>query len=81
MNDTTKLTLRLNRNLINFAKQYSKEHGISVSQLVHDYFTILVENTQNSSAVDTPITSSLTGILRQSKISEKDYRKYLKDKY
>jgi hypothetical protein len=38
---TTKLTLRMDENLINQAKDYAKHSGKSVSKLVADFFALL----------------------------------------
>lgn len=85
MNEETKLTLRINRKLIAFAKFYSTAHEKSISKMVSEYFILLAEQTpvQHQAIVkaETPITKSLIGVLRKQKISEKDYKKYLMDKY
>lgn len=40
----TKLTLRLEKRLIERAKAHAKRKGMSVSQMVADYFKVLGEN-------------------------------------
>lgn len=78
-----KLTLRLDESLINKAKEYANEKGTSVSQLVADYFALL--QSENQSSPDkknlSPITASLSGILKENEVSEEDYKKHLEEKY
>jgi hypothetical protein len=77
-----KLTLRLEDQLIEKAKSYAAHTGKSVSQVVADYFKLLTNTKMKSvPSSSTPITKSLRGLLRQSKIDEKDYKKYLEEKY
>ena len=75
----TKLTLRLEDSLIQQAKSYAKQHDKSLSQVVADYFQILTQQPKKS--ITSPITKSLIGVLGTSNIDEKDYKKYLEDKY
>ena len=78
----TKLTLRLDDELIDKAKHYSKEHGYSVSQLVAEFFARLTrQETPISPAVTGPITHSLRGVLKNQDCSEEDYRQHLDQKY
>lgn len=75
----TKLTLRLEDELIQQVKIYAKQQNKSVSQIVADYFKILSQQTIINPAP--PITQSLTGILHDLEVNEADYKQYLKDKY
>ena len=77
----TKLTLRLEDQLIEQAKSYAAQAGKSVSQLVSDYFKLLTTHRTKTNSPSTPITQSLRGLLRESKLDEKDYRKHLEEKY
>ncbi len=78
----TKLTVRIEESLIEAAKKYSKAHGKSLSQLIADYLYLITEITPSTQSDHTPpLTQSLKGILRGKKVSEADYKKYLKDKY
>ena len=77
----TKLTLRLDDQLIEQAKSYAAQAGKSVSQIVSDYFKLLTVEKIKSVSPSTPITQSLRGLLRESQIDEKDYKKYLEDKH
>lgn len=77
----TKLTLRLEDRLIEQAKSYAAQSGKSVSQVVADYFKVLTSEKNAESSPAAPITQSLRGLLRASKLDEKDYRKYLEEKH
>tara|TARA_R110002124_G_scaffold280490_2_gene453788 strand:- start:27154 stop:27399 length:246 start_codon:yes stop_codon:yes gene_type:complete len=77
----SKLTLRLDESLIKRAKKRAKQKGTSVSKMVADYFALIEEEKDSFSQSLPPITSSLVGILKNSAISEKDYEKYLEEKY
>jgi len=77
----TKLTLRLEERLIEQAKSYAAHAGKSVSQLVADYFRMLTSEKRKILPPSTPITQSLRGLLRESKLDEKVYKKYLEKKH
>lgn len=73
-----KLTLRLNKRLIEQAKQYAAKHNLSVSELVETYFLNLE---QDETAEHTPLVLQLTGLLPQSTDVEQIYGDYLVEKY
>ena len=77
----TKLTLRLEDDLIRSAKRHASIMGKSVSQMVADYFYLLDKKTTKGKQQITPIVKSLRGSLKGSGVDEKDYEKYLEDKY
>ncbi|HIJ82174.1 MAG TPA: antitoxin [Desulfuromonadales bacterium] len=77
----TKLTLRLEDQLIEQAKSYAAQAGKSVSQIVADYFKLLTSQKIKTSMPSTPITRSLRGLLRESNLDEEDYKKYLEVKH
>lgn len=79
----TKLTLRVDSSLISAGKKYSKAHGKSLSKLFSDYLMLITSKqiSEKSPMEMPPLTRSLKGILRNTKISEEDYQKYLQDKY
>lgn len=77
----TKLTLRLDDQLIEQAKSYAAKAGKSVSQLVAEYFKLLTSEKTKPTSSSTPVTQSLRGLLRESKLDEKDYKKYLEEKH
>jgi hypothetical protein len=75
----TKLTLRLDDELIARAKRHSAKSGKSVSQLVSDYFTLI--DSQESDVEITPRVRSLRGVLAGSGLDERDYRRHLEEKH
>ena len=77
----TKLTLRLDDELINRAKSYARRSGKPVSQLVAGYFSMLDNKPDKERSELTPIVRSLKGSLKGAKIGNKDYKKYLEEKH
>lgn len=77
----TKLTLRLDRNLIRSAKQYAGNSGKSVSQLVADFFYLIEKKSPRTSEPLTPVVQSLKGALKAAELDESDYKKYLEEKF
>lgn len=69
----TKLTLRIEKELIDRAKEHSRRTGRSVSRLVEDYFRSF-EGTPASPASESPVVDSLRGLLRGSRLDENDHR-------
>jgi len=59
--------------------RYAKDHDKSLSQIVTDYFKMLTQQTETISI--SPITDSLIGVLKSSDLDQKDYKKYLEEKY
>lgn len=78
---STKLTLRLDNHLIESAKEYSAKTGKSVSRIVADLFEIIKNEKLKKEPALPPTVSSLRGVLKGKKINEKDYKKYLEEKY
>ena len=78
----TKLTLNLNRSIIENAKDYAKENSVSLSKLIENYLNSLTRK-ENSDKNISPLVKSLTGII-PSDSNEKnkdDYYEYLQQKY
>ncbi|WP_457654689.1 DUF6364 family protein [Rhodocaloribacter sp.] len=83
----TKLTLRLDEELIRKAKRYARARGKSVSQLVADHFRALTGTKEARLDEEElpPVTRSLLGAF----VGERDvpadpeeaYRKHLEDKH
>ena len=78
-----KLTLKLDENIVEKAKNYAKEHNSSVSKLVEEYFRFI---TMDSSEIDkvriTPTIKKLSGILNSKSIDPKLERaEYLSKKH
>lgn len=78
----TKLTLRLDKELIVSAKDFARQNGKSLSQVVADYFKMLGSDRRQDSVSPLPPTvSALKGSLRGSSVDEIDYRRYLEEKH
>jgi hypothetical protein len=77
----TKLTLRLEEELIKKAKALAEQRGKSLSKLVAEYFKYITSKEPVSEKELPPIVKSLSGSLADSNIDEGDYRKYLEGKY
>ncbi len=78
---TTKLTLRMDENLINQAKDYAKHSGKSVSKLVADFFALLNPEPEEDFDEISPKVKSLLGIMRDYQVSPEEYKKHLEKKY
>ena len=76
--EKTKLTLRVEKTLIESAKRYAQEHDTTVSQLISNFMRALIKKAEPPS--NTPILDELTGIL-PSDVTISDYRQYLSEKY
>lgn len=77
----TKLTLRLEEELIRRAKFFAKKTGKSISQMAADYFALLEKQPEKSDLPLTPFVRSLKGALRGTKVEIEDYHRYLEEKY
>lgn len=77
----TKLTLRMEKALIEKAKIFANTSGKSVSQLVADYFAILDEDQTHSDIKTTKLVSSLKGIMKGHSVDEEDYKRYLIERH
>ena len=76
----TKLTLRLDDQLVRDAKQYARRAGKSLSQMVAEYFSAVTAPEAVSCEL-TPVVSRLKGSLAGSKVDLGDYRAYLEEKH
>lgn len=77
----TKLTLRLEDELIEKAKILARQRGKSVSKLVSEYFNYITSKEIDSETDLPPIVKSLYGSLANKDVKESDYKKYLEGKY
>lgn len=84
----TKLTLRLESQLIENAKIYAENTGKSLSQIVSDYFQALQHQdlSKKKTTETPPITQALEGILlspktQAKKINKNNYYEYLEKKH
>lgn len=78
-NSTTKLTLRMDRKLVQRAKSYAKSSGKSVSAIVADFFELLEEQGTRAPEL-TPAVRSLIGVISPP-TEEREYRRYLDRKH
>ena len=80
----TKLTLRLNENVIQRAKTYAQSHKISLSKIIESYLdSITKQKDEKQKMPITPLVESLTGVidLPAGFDYKEEYRNYLEEKY
>jgi len=78
----TKLTLNVNKSVIERAKEYAKSHKISLSKLIESYLASLT-NKKSQEAEITPLVESLIGVIELDKDFDykNGYTDYLMEKY
>jgi hypothetical protein len=76
--EVTKMTVRVQKELLQRAKQYAKEHDTNLTRLITAYLSQL-ELTDDILA-SSPIVKRLSGSL-SSDIGRDDHRQYLESKY
>ena len=78
----SKLTLKLNAEVIEQAKLYAKRTNTSVSKLIENYLSALTSKDKEEVEIS-PIVESLTGIINLDDTEEyqKDYTDFLNEKY
>ena len=79
----SKLTLRLDKDIIEEIKIFALKHKQSLSSLTEDlYKKILLSNENSGSRIETPIARKYKGILGSENIDVAEQRlEYLKEKY
>ncbi len=77
----TKLTLRLDERLIRRAKTYARKSGKSVSQIVGEYFLLLVGKELESKESLPPTVRALKGAMKGPDVDRDTYRRHLEEKY
>ncbi|MBN1463196.1 MAG: hypothetical protein JXQ69_07105 [Paludibacteraceae bacterium] len=80
----TKLTLRLNDNVIERAKLYARGHKVSLSKMIESYLDNITKQKEEEKTKNiTPLVESLSGVISLPSDFDykKDYRKYLEKKY
>ena len=76
-----KLTLNINKSVIDGAKLYAKENEMSLSKLIENYLNSFVKPPSTERKIS-PLVESLTGIIPDVHDDErKEYRDYLTKKY
>ncbi len=77
----TKLTLNLDKDVIEQAKSYAKTNSVSLSKLIESYLDSLTKRSEKKSKVS-PLVESLTGVIPSGNYGDqKDYKDYLSKKY
>lgn len=77
----TKLTLSLDKDIIESAKDYAKNRKVSLSQLIENYLNALTKKEEKDIKVS-PLVESLTGVIpNEDTDSKSDYYDYLSQKY
>lgn len=76
----TKLTLRMDEDIINSAKSFAGEQGKSLSKMVADYFSLLIYKNNKTHEI-TPHVKALSGALKNSGLDKQDYKDHLEKKY
>lgn len=76
----TKLTLNLDKEIIDEAKTYAKKHSVSLSKLIENYLNSLTRQSKKKTSVS-PLVESLTGIIPNDYDEKEDYRNYIEKKY
>ncbi|MFL6235544.1 MAG: DUF6364 family protein [Thermoanaerobaculia bacterium] len=74
------LKITVDQELIERAEAFSRKTGRSVSELIADYLQKLPEPATEPLRA-APIVKSLRGALRDSGLTEQDYRRYLEEKH
>ena len=77
----TKLTLKLNGDVIEQAKTYAKKKNTSLSKLIESYLGLLID--PNDKQEVTPMVKSLSGVIDLPKDfdNKTNYRKHILNKY
>jgi hypothetical protein len=73
----SKLTLSVDDQVISRAKNYAKQSGVSISEMVENYLSAVAEPME--ARHNAPILRSVRGILKKADIAE--YREHLATKY
>lgn len=78
----SKLTLKLNNSVIERAKQYARDHDISLSKLIENYLQAITVDEDLGELEISPLVKSLTGVIELDEENyEKKYSDYLAKKY
>ena len=76
----TKLTLSVDERVVSAAKRYAALRGTSVSRLVEEYLALASRRADDEMEVP-PILARLRGVLKGSRLDERDYRRHLRQKH
>ena len=76
----TKLTLRIEQELIDNAKKHSAQTGRSISQLIASFLALIDQNNTTPTTPSARITK-LRGSLKNPNFDEQTYKDYLAEKH
>lgn len=78
----TKLTLSVDKTVIEKAKHYAKMHKVSLSSIIESYLALLTQK-ENKGIKLTPLVESLSGVihLEENFNHKNEYTDFLIDKY
>lgn len=76
--ETTKLTIRLPKQDVAFAKAYAKAHGISVTEVIDRYLRRMQALSRHSPA---PELDVITGLVPGNVDAREEYRRHLQEKH
>ena len=77
----TKLTLKLDKAVIQSVKKYAQSNNKSLSKLVESYFRNLVSEDETNISTYSPLVEELSGVISEKDIKDFDYVGYLEAKY
>lgn len=75
----TKLTLKLNNEIIEQAKKYAKSQKLSLSKMIENYLAAVISKNQPKEFKISPLVESLTGVIQLDE--KKKYSDFLSEKY
>jgi len=77
----SKLTLKLDQETIELAKEYAKDKNTSLSKMIENYLRLIVRRKRHDIGIS-PLVESLSGIIKGKNAKmEKEYVDYLSNKY
>ena len=78
----TKLTLKLNKEIIGRAKQYAESKQMSLSKLIENYLQMLLQEKEPTESIS-PLVKSLSGVIElpEDFDAQAGYTDYLSEKY
>ena len=78
----TKLTLSLDKDIIERAKSYAREHNVSLSSLVENLLLKIISDHKATTTNSGSIVKELSGIIHLEGVDYKEeHSKYLEEKY
>ena len=76
--ETTKLTVRLPKRHVEFAKAYARAHGLTVTEVIDRYLRRMRALDERSPAVE---LEAITGLIPADVNVEDEYRRYAETKH